>query len=482
MSLISVIPRPVRRALRPMRELLFPQMPVPPAVLEPAIVEVLPPPDPVLPPAVVGYVRERSIRHVAGFIHYPEELARRVEFEVVCTLPGAERVLAEGVAELFDRTLFALHVGDAVYGFRVNYPEPISEAERDHIEVRPIATGRAIQHDPELQTEWKPIRFIAMDIVDNCNLRCPFCIFDHAPVHKTNVMTDETFASALRMLPFVSREGHWMSCRHEPSMHPRLTEFIQRIPREHRHLMHYTTNLAKRMPDAYFETLAESGLSNLNVSIESRDPTIYERMRKGAKHRIFMENWEKLLDAFSRGSAPPPLRYIAMAYKSNFRELPSLIEYLRNERRAWKIEIRDTIEVPWIPQEFRDAEYMDHSEWVWLHAALAKYSPDEVALVLPENFSPDTPPVATEADRAAADRTTTPPPPAAVVENPLQAAMDADIPGMIEARILHDGTLYVYASPAGYYHLQPRVLAELNIRDVEDVSAFVMSFVQQTTV
>jgi hypothetical protein len=59
--------------------------------------------------------------------------------------------------------------------------------------------------------------------------------------------------------------------------------------------------------------------------------------------------------------------------------------------------------------------------------------------------------------------------------------MDADVPGMIEARILHDGTLIVYASPAGYYHLQPRELAQVNIREVDDVAAFVMSFVQQTS-
>jgi molybdenum cofactor biosynthesis enzyme MoaA len=575
-SLLSVIPRPVRRALRPVREFLFPQKPAlppllaelpPPALLgclnarmtthvagwirnedDPAdrvafevvctlpgaervlargiadqadggfrvefaapvsveerdhvevrplatgkaiaevddiVIELPPPPAPVVaaPPPVIGYVRERSTRHVAGWIKRRDVQSERVAFEVVCTLPGAERVVANGVAAQFDRTMYALHFndpvfGDAVCGFRVNFPEHVSELERDHIEVRPLSTGRALPADPKMQTEWKPIRFIAMDIVDNCNLRCPFCLFDHEPVHKTNWMSFETFSNALRLLPYIGPEGHWMSCLHEPSMHPQLTELIQRIPLEYRKLMHYTTNLAKRMPEGYFEALADSGLSNLNVSIESRDPAIYERMRKGARHRIFMENWEKLLDAFSRGKAPPPLRYIAMAYKSNYREIPSLIEYLRNERRAWKIEIRDTMDTTWIPKEFKAAEYLDNSEWVWLHAQLKKYHPEEVALVLPANFRPEGT-VDAEMEAAAAPVAAAP---VEVVENPMQAAMDAGIPGMIEARILHDGAMFVYSCPAGNYPVRPKQLAMLNINDVDDVDEFVMSFVRQTSV
>ena len=66
------------------------------------------------------------------------------------------------------------------------------------------------------------------------------------------------------------------------------------------------------------------------------------------------ENWDRLVPAIRAGSNPPPLRYIAMAYKSNFRELPSMIEWLFSERRAWKVEIRDTYLVDWIPQEFRE--------------------------------------------------------------------------------------------------------------------------------
>ncbi len=436
--------------------------------------------------AILGYLRERSARHVAGFIKNAHDPSQRVAFNVICKSGGSERILTTAVADLHDRILALANDDDPVHGFRIIFDTPVTEQESEHLEVRPIATGKAIPHAPDLQSGWKPIRYIAMDIVDNCNLRCPFCLFDHAPVHKTNVMSDETFESALRMLPYVGPEGHWMSCLHEPSMHPRFTDFIKRIPREYRHRMTYTTNMAKRMPDAYFEALASSGLSNLNMSIESRDPEIYEKMRKGARYRIFMENWEKLLAAYKAGSAPPPLRYIAMAYKSNYRELPSLIEWLFSERQAWKVEIRDTYVVSWIPQEFRDSEFLEHHEWAWLQSALAKYPPEQVSLVLPAGFDPDKPPApaatpsavtepAAAADAApAADAT-----PAAetVIEmDEQQAAMHRALPGLVEARILHDGTMFVYSCPAGNYPIQGKTLATVNIRDIDDPESFLRTF------
>lgn len=337
------------------------------------------------------------------------------------------------------------------------------------------------------------MRYIAMDIVDNCNLRCPFCLFDHAPVHKTNVMDDDTFARALRFLPYVGPEGLWMSCLHEPSMHPKLPDMIEYIPREHRHLMHYTTNLSRRMPARYYEVLANSGLANINVSIESRDPAIYERMRKGAKQRIFMENWEILLDAFAKGSAPPPLRYISMAYKSNYRELPDLIEWLRTERRAWKVEVRDTYVAPWIAQEFRDAEFLEREEWEWLRQQLAHYDPTEVTLCLPPDFDNESrpEPVAVSATDAAMEAPAAPSEalielqavPAdlpAPVEAPVATSVEkkkARVPGLLEGRILHDGTMIVIDSLAGNYPYHGVEVARVNIRDIDDPEAFILGLV-----
>ncbi len=427
---------------------------------------------------VIGMLRERSRNHVAGWVIDHRDTDRAVPFEVVCTLPGRERVLAEGLADKYDRILFASREHNPAHGFRVFFPE-VTAAERDHVEVRPAGHDRSLPHVAPLVTEWKPVRYIAMDIVDNCNLRCPFCLFDHAPVHRTQVMDDDVFDAALRWLPYVGPEGHWMSCLHEPTMHPRLTEFLTRIPPAHRHVMTYTTNLTRRMPDAYWAALADSGLSNINVSIESRVPEIYERMRKGAKFRIFMENWEKLLAAFAKGKAPPPLRYIAMAYKSNYREIPELIEYLRTERNAWKIEIRDTYDVPHIPDEFRKAEFLERHEWEWLRDALAHYAPTEVALSLPPDFDA---PAAAAPDAIAAE------PEAPQVVQPVEAppspvppqdSRSEMVEGLLEARLLHDGLMIFTTSPAGNYPNMGQELARLDVREIPDPGPFIAALLEK---
>ena len=33
---------------------------------------------------------------------------------------------------------------------------------------------------------------IALDIVNNCNLRCPFCVVDYSRIKTTEVMSDDT--------------------------------------------------------------------------------------------------------------------------------------------------------------------------------------------------------------------------------------------------------------------------------------------------
>jgi hypothetical protein len=142
------------------------------------------------------------------------------------------------------------------------------------------------------------------------------------------------------------------------------------------------------VPATFFGWLADSGLHHVNVSIESRDPAIYERLRKGARHPIFLANWEALLAAQPAGRAAPRLRYIAMAYRSNLRELPDLTAYLLTERQAHQVEVRYTYDVPHIPHAFKEAEYLSAADWRWLRDALAEHPADRVLLVAPPAEAP----------------------------------------------------------------------------------------------
>ena len=457
-------------------------------VIEPDPPAPEPPPEPVVPPVIYqAYLEALTPSHVAGWARNLSDAAERPEFEVVLSHTG--EVVLRSQAGLFLPGLREIEAGDGRYGFHARLPRTLSAEELQHADVRLCANGESMERVAWLVREYRPIHYVIMDIVDNCNLRCPFCVYDYAKVHTTNVMSEATFDAALRFAPYLPESGFWFSCLHEPSLHPQLAEYIARVPREQRRKVFYTTNLAKRMPDEYFELLAESGLHHINISIESLDPVVYERMRKGARFRIFKDNWDRLVPAFARGTAPPRLRYISLAYKSNYRELPQLVEHLLNERGGAEVEIRHTYDVPHIPADFRAREYLDRDEWFWLRDALAHHAPEQVLLVLPPgldsaDFANDASvsehervadqsiggAEAAAAEAAAAEALAAEATNAAAAPAP-GGLPDGFLPGSYGLRVFWDGRLEVSRVWGDQRHPHPGEVRLLttNVRDIRDV-------------
>jgi pyruvate-formate lyase-activating enzyme len=341
-------------------------------------------------PRFQGFVDQRSIHHAAGWARNRFDPSERVLVEAVLPTETGERIIASGRADSYYTALAQQSIGDGRYGFNLLFAKPLTEAERETVFIRP-ADGEPLTLAPNLVTEFNLLSFFAMDIVNNCNLRCPFCLFDYSETKSTRFMSDETFDAALSLIPYVHDGDFWLSCLHEPSLHPDFLRLIGRIPRQWRHKVMFTTNLAKRMPESYFAGLAASGVHHINVSVESLDPTIFERFRKGSRFPIFKENWEKLLAAWRAEPNPPRLRYIMMAYQSNLAEIPGLVKFLREECLAHQVEVRYTYDMDHIPLEFREAEYLGDADWAWLSAQLAIYDSDEVQLSTPPEPLDDAP-------------------------------------------------------------------------------------------
>ena len=414
-----------------------------------------------------GYIDGVSHAHVTGWACNFADATERVEHEVF--LENTGEILVRGRADVFLPGLREVGVGDGTHGFYHRFPRRLTQAEQDQLRVRVVPNGKKLTRASTVATTYQPLAFIVMDIVDNCNLRCPFCLYNYEGVHKTNLMTEETIDAAIRFAPYAADGAFWFSCLHEPTMHPRFVEYLRKMPPNQRRTIFYTSNLARRMPDEYYRFLANSGIHHINVSIESLDPAIYERMRKGARHRIFKENWDIMLDAFRAGKAPPKLRYITMAYKSNFRDIPALVEHLLTERQGSEIEVRYTYNEPHIPADFAQAEYLDDDEWLWLRDQLAPRLGKTVLLSMPPGVGePKAPPPAASVSNAA-------PPPAPVVET--SGTPPGFLPGRYGFKLIWDGTLEVRRVWGGSGPPEPSevLLKSIDVREIADPEAFLAS-------
>lgn len=64
------------------------------------------------------------------------------------------------------------------------------------------------------------LQLVALDVVNTCNLRCPFCLVDYSQGRRTEPMEVDTFRRLLPLAEFVSEAGFFLSCLHEPTLHP----------------------------------------------------------------------------------------------------------------------------------------------------------------------------------------------------------------------------------------------------------------------
>lgn len=407
-----------------------------------------------------GFVDACSTRHVAGWVRDLADGARRVVIDLL--LPGAdgEVLLQRHVAAQTNDMLRKAGLGDGQNAFFVLFDRELSEVEREVLIVRVHGSAHVVERSPRLNREFHPLQCVRLDIVNNCNLRCPFCVYDYTETFRTNVMEEATFQAALRLIPYVPDGNFWLSCLHEATLHPRLMEFIALVPREYRRKLFFTTNLAKRQTREFFEALAGSGLDHINISLESFDKDIYERMRKGARQGIFLENLALLLEVFGQTPGAPGIRYNLMAYRANLQELPGLARILLEEKQAWQVEIRYTFDGPQIPQDFRQAEFLSTDEWAWLARELSAFPAERVLLFQPPGGR-------------GYDREAPPPPPAPSSQPPERRGwvqVQAPVSRPLNVRILWDGTLSVSSDLLGDEDEHPERAIHLlsNINALED--------------
>ncbi len=197
---------------------------------------------------------------------------------------------------------------------------------------------------------------ILCDKTNICNLRCPFCYNDYGRINKTVFMDKETFRKVLTLIPL--GRAFLFSCVYEPTLHPDFIGLLEMIPEDLRDRVFLTTNLTTRLSDETLEKLSKIKLNHINISLDSFDKSLYEKMRKGAKFERFMDNLERLVSYFSASASASPLRFISLVVKSNINEFPSLVEKCATKYLSSENEIRyissehHSISKEWIEENF----------------------------------------------------------------------------------------------------------------------------------
>ncbi len=337
--------------------------------------------------AAVGHVDRCSEHDVSGWAFLPDTPDKPATVEIL--VDG--RPIGTALADQFRKDLRLAGIGSGRHAFTFLLPNWLADGADHRLSVRVLGAEQELPGGGQLVHVRRRLALVQTDITDNCNLRCPFCVYDYTGVNRTNQMTLETYGRVLELLPLVAEGGFHLSCLHEPTLHDRFAEFLDLLPAQYRSKVFFTTNLTKRLSDELLAAYSRANVDHINISYDTNDPEKFAVLRKGGKLTPFQRNLDRVIAAFAAAAAPPKLRYITMAYKMNLAEIPDLVRRCLEEGRADHHEVRYTFNVEHIDRQFAAEQFLDDDDWDWLEAQLAGM-PGNVAVTRPPaDYDPQRP-------------------------------------------------------------------------------------------
>jgi len=170
---------------------------------------------------------------------------------------------------------------------------------------------------------WYPLG-IQIEITTKCNLRCKMCPNRGFGDFKMVDIPIDTYASVLRQsLPEIEYVYMWGVG--EPTSHPKFLEMV-RMAKQFGLKISFSTNgtfLNKNMA----EKIVKWGVDEIIFSIDSADPKLYNKIRKGAKFDKVIDNLRTLLKIKKeRDAKVPNVSITCSLMKINLDEMPKLVE------------------------------------------------------------------------------------------------------------------------------------------------------------
>lgn len=181
----------------------------------------------------------------------------------------------------------------------------------------PVRAGRAV-----------PLpRFLQIEPVGRCNLRCRMCPVSLRPDARPDaLLAFDTFVRLVEAFPGL--EELQLQGLGEPLMHPQFFAMVRHAA-DRGIAVSTNTNLTLLTPRRARQCV-ESGLAHLHASIDGATRATYEFVRRGANFAKVLRNLDRLVQCRAQLRSPTPqLRIVAVAMRRNLEELADIVSLAR---------------------------------------------------------------------------------------------------------------------------------------------------------
>ncbi len=181
--------------------------------------------------------------------------------------------------------------------------------------IRKLLTPQEIRQIP---------RLLHIETTSLCNLDCEYCVLRKNMPEKTTLKLSE-----FRLLiPYVRHaDGVSLSGMAEPLMNRYIAEFVRCIKSENSRCVVSMDSNATLLTERVCHNLVDAGLDFFTFSMDSNQPSINDKIRRGSSISKIVENI-KLLNQIkkSRRTDRPLLTAVTVLQKQNYQHLPDIVE------------------------------------------------------------------------------------------------------------------------------------------------------------
>lgn len=175
-------------------------------------------------------------------------------------------------------------------------------------------------------------RFVQIEPVGQCNLRCRMCPIQFRPEGRPGqpraYLDYDVYCRLVDQFP--DMEELQLQGLGEPLLHPRFFDMV-RYAAQRGVRVSTNTNMTV-MTDEGAEECARSGLHTLHISLDGATAETYQSIRLRSRFQRVLRNLRRVQDAKRRlDSSLPHLRLVVVAMRDNLAELPDLVRLAHEE-------------------------------------------------------------------------------------------------------------------------------------------------------